>query len=68
MAMGMTPIIWTSYNGVDFDTNDWHIASGTSVYSVLNTFDGILDTAASEIDTGFIVLTYVSFPTKVTSC
>lgn len=54
-AMGMTPIIWTSVNGNDMDTNDWHIPSGQSVQSVVEDFDDILDTATT-INTGFIVL------------
>ena len=59
MAMGMTPIIWTSVGNTEFDTNDWHIPSGQSVYSVVQTFDQILDTAAT-LPNGFIVLAYVS--------
>jgi len=56
-AMGMTPIIWTSVNGNDFDTNDWHIPSGQSVESVVDDFDDILSTAQT-INTGFIVLSH----------
>ncbi|KAG8696779.1 chitin deacetylase [Ceratobasidium sp. 394] len=57
MAMGLTPIIWTSANGGNFDTNDWHIPSGLSAAEVLNSFDKILDTA-STLQTGFIVLAH----------
>ncbi|KAG9004128.1 chitin deacetylase [Tulasnella sp. JGI-2019a] len=57
-AMGMTPIIWTSVNGQDFDTNDWHIPSGQSVESVVAEFDTILDTSATTLSTGFIVLAH----------
>lgn len=57
MAMGLTPIIWTSANGGNFDTNDWHIPSGLSAAEVLNSFDTILDTA-STLQTGFIVLAH----------
>lgn len=54
-AMGMTPIIWTSVNGQDFDTNDWHIPSGQAVSSVVQDFDTIL-TLGATLNTGFIVL------------
>ncbi|KAG9124604.1 chitin deacetylase, partial [Ceratobasidium sp. 392] len=57
LAMGLTPIIWTSNNGKSFDTNDWHIPSGLSSAEVLNTFDTILDTAL-DLSTGFIVLAH----------
>jgi len=57
LAMGLTPIIWTSANGGNFDTNDWHIPSGLSSAEVLNSFDTILDTA-STLNTGFIVLAH----------
>jgi len=57
MAMGLTPIIWTSANGGSFDTNDWHIPSGLSSSEVLNSFDQILDTAGT-LSTGFIVLAH----------
>ncbi|KAG8905066.1 chitin deacetylase [Tulasnella sp. 403] len=56
-AMGMTPIIWTGSGTNSFDTNDWHIPSGQSVYSVIQTFDGILQTATT-LPTGFIVLAH----------
>jgi hypothetical protein len=55
--MGMTPIIWTSVNGQDFDTNDWHIPSGVSVDTVVESFDTILQTA-NTLNTGFIVLAH----------
>ncbi|KAG9120505.1 chitin deacetylase, partial [Ceratobasidium sp. 392] len=57
LAMGLTPIIWTSANGGSFDTNDWHIPSGLSAAEVLNAFDKILDTAGT-MSTGFIVLAH----------
>ncbi|EJT97991.1 glycoside hydrolase/deacetylase [Dacryopinax primogenitus] len=57
MAMGMTPIIWTTYKGVDFDTNDWHIPAGTvSANDVLGTFQQILTQDAPNLNSGFIVL------------
>ncbi|KAG8890033.1 chitin deacetylase, partial [Tulasnella sp. 332] len=64
-AMGMTPIIWTSVNGQDFDTNDWHIPSGVSVDTVVETFDNILSEAAGTISTGFIVLAHDLYPQTV---
>jgi len=54
--MNLTPIIWTSANGVEFDTNDWKIPGGVATgESSLGQFDVILQQAA-QIDTGFIVL------------
>jgi hypothetical protein len=58
IAMGFTPVIWTSYNNSNFDTNDWHIAAGTvSASGVIAAFETILTQAAS-LDTGFIVLAH----------
>ena len=62
MAMGMTPILWTTDGDLEYDTNDWRIASGDSVYSVVQDFDQILTTANTDLKTGFIVLAYVSPP------
>ncbi|KAF8598949.1 glycoside hydrolase/deacetylase, partial [Ceratobasidium sp. AG-I] len=56
-AMGLTPIIWTSAGGGDFDTNDWHVPSGLSSETVLSSFETIL-TKASSLNTGFIVLSH----------
>ncbi|KAG8733561.1 chitin deacetylase [Ceratobasidium sp. 414] len=56
-AMGLTPIIWTSVGGTDFDTNDWHVPSGLSSQAVLSSFEAIL-TEASSMNTGFIVLSH----------
>ena len=61
--MGLTPIIWSSIteNGTttNFDTTDWNIpggeATGESAYSK---FETILNTYASDLDTGFIVLAH----------
>jgi hypothetical protein len=56
MAMGFTPIIWTGVGGNDFDTDDWHIASGqVSASGVLAAFTSILN-LAPMLNTGFIVL------------
>jgi peptidoglycan/xylan/chitin deacetylase (PgdA/CDA1 family) len=58
LAMGFTPVIWTSYNGVSFDTNDWHVAAGTvSASGVLAAFENILSDA-TQLSTGFIVLAH----------
>lgn len=54
-AMGLTTIIWTLYNGQQFDTDDWHIDAGYPVDQVIDNFETILD-EASSMDTGFIVL------------
>ncbi|KAJ1305140.1 hypothetical protein OPQ81_000177 [Rhizoctonia solani] len=56
-AMGLTPIIWTSAGGSDFDTNDWHIPAGLSPEVVLSSFESILS-RASSLNTGFIVLSH----------
>jgi hypothetical protein len=54
--MGLTPIIWTTANGVIFDTDDWNIPGGTATGATsLARFEQILSTA-EQIDTGFIVL------------
>jgi hypothetical protein len=58
LAMGFTPIIWTGYNGDNFDTNDWHVGAGTvSASGVIAAFEGILADAA-QLSTGFIVLAH----------
>ncbi|QRV78181.1 chitin deacetylase [Ceratobasidium sp. AG-Ba] len=56
-AMGLTPIIWSSAGGSDFDTNDWHVPSGLSSETVLSSFETIL-TKANSLNTGFIVLSH----------
>ncbi|KAG8774003.1 chitin deacetylase [Ceratobasidium sp. 428] len=56
-AMGLTPIIWTSAGGSDFDTNDWHVPSGLSSEVVLSSFETIL-TKANSLNSGFIVLSH----------
>ncbi|CAE7222300.1 unnamed protein product, partial [Rhizoctonia solani] len=56
-AMGLTPIIWTSAGGSDFDTNDWHVPGGLSSETVLSSFETILS-KASSLNTGFIVLSH----------
>ncbi|KAF8714521.1 Polysaccharide deacetylase, partial [Rhizoctonia solani] len=56
-AMGLTPIIWTSAGGGDFDTNDWHVPGGLSAEVVLSSFETILS-KASTLNTGFIVLSH----------
>jgi peptidoglycan/xylan/chitin deacetylase (PgdA/CDA1 family) len=59
LAMGMTPIIWTSdTSGGNYDTNDWHIPAGTvSASGVINEFNRILQDA-TKLNTGFIVLAH----------
>jgi peptidoglycan/xylan/chitin deacetylase (PgdA/CDA1 family) len=59
MAMGMTPIIWTTdTSGGNYDTNDWHIPAGTvSASGVINEFGRIL-ADATKLNTGFIVLAH----------
>jgi hypothetical protein len=56
MAMGLTPILWTSVGEDEFDTNDWRIPGGTATgQSSFDQFNKILGLAAN-INTGFIVL------------
>ncbi|KZP01608.1 carbohydrate esterase family 4 protein [Calocera viscosa TUFC12733] len=56
LAMGLRPILWTSYGNDNFDTDDWRIAGGEATgNSSLAAFETILTEAAS-LDTGFIVL------------
>ncbi|PWN44432.1 glycoside hydrolase/deacetylase [Ceraceosorus guamensis] len=57
-AVGLTPIIWTSANGGNYDTNDWKIGSGVvSAGEVVSVFDGIIANA-STLDHGYIVLAH----------
>ncbi|RXK38986.1 hypothetical protein M231_03716 [Tremella mesenterica] len=61
--MGLTPIIWSSItaNGTmtNFDTTDWNIPGGEATgETALAKFDTILDTYASQLSTGFIVLAH----------
>ncbi|KAK0202715.1 carbohydrate esterase family 4 protein [Desarmillaria ectypa] len=57
LAMGLTPIIWTTAGAVgSFDTFDWEVAAGTKTGAeCVQEFDNILGNA-SVIDTGIIVL------------
>jgi len=56
LAMGLRPIIWTSYENNNFDSNDWKIYGGTATgNSSLESFETIL-AEAQDLDTGFIVL------------
>lgn len=66
MAMGLTPIMWTSTPaGQKFDTNDWRVAggqvTGVQQYEI---FEQLLGNA-SQIDTGFIVLQHDLFEITV---
>ncbi|CAH7677117.1 chitin deacetylase [Phakopsora pachyrhizi] len=66
LAMGLTPIIWTtSPSGQTFDTQDWKIAAGSvTPAQVLSTFQGIISGAFS-LPTGFIVLAHDLYPQSV---
>jgi peptidoglycan/xylan/chitin deacetylase (PgdA/CDA1 family) len=57
LAMGLTPIIWTSTpSGIKFDTNDWRVAGGSVTGpQSFETFESILGNATT-LDNGFIVL------------
>ncbi|TRM65485.1 carbohydrate esterase family 4 protein [Schizophyllum amplum] len=59
LAMGMVPIIWSrGSNGESFDTNDWKVAGGVvSAPESYMAFQNILGNA-TELDTGFIVLSH----------
>ncbi|GAA99289.1 carbohydrate esterase family 4 protein [Mixia osmundae IAM 14324] len=63
--MGMTPIIWTTADGHDFDTEDWQIGvNGITEQTVANNFRNIISAAGSLTD-GFIVLEHDLYPTAV---
>jgi len=58
LMMGLTPIIWTTFNGATFDTFDWQIAGGVvNADTVLQRFETIIN-STSQMDTGFIVLAH----------
>ncbi|KAJ3519528.1 hypothetical protein NM688_g9290 [Phlebia brevispora] len=66
LAMGLTPIIWTSTpSGIKFDTNDWRVAGGqyTGPESFAS-FENILGNATT-LDNGFIVLEHDLFEITV---
>lgn len=55
--MGLTPVMWTDYEGTTFDTDDWRIVGGQATGpSSLTKFQRILDEYVPKLDTGFIVL------------
>jgi peptidoglycan/xylan/chitin deacetylase (PgdA/CDA1 family) len=63
--MGLTPIIWTTGNGVIFDTDDWNIPGGrANGQTSLARFNTILETA-EQLDTGFIVLQHDLYQSTV---
>jgi len=66
LAMGLTPIIWTSTpTGGKFDTNDWRVASGDITGpQQYQTFQNLLGNA-SLLETGFIVLQHDLYPETV---
>lgn len=59
MAMGLTPIIWTtSPSGQTYDTQDWKIGAGVvTPAAVLQSFQTIIG-GSSALPTGFIVLAH----------
>lgn len=58
LKMGLRPVIWTSYQGNEFDTEDWKIGGGTvSATQAYNSFETILNTAAN-MPHGIIVLSH----------
>ncbi|KAL4245229.1 hypothetical protein ABKN59_010018 [Abortiporus biennis] len=65
LAMGLTPIIWTRFNGFAFDTNDWQVAAGNvNGIQQMTTFENILGNA-TNMDTGFVVLQHDLFEITV---
>jgi len=66
LAMGMVPIMWTKTpDGGKFDTNDWRVEAGVvNGTESFNVFQSIL-TAATALDTGFIVLQHDLYETTV---
>jgi peptidoglycan/xylan/chitin deacetylase (PgdA/CDA1 family) len=65
LAMGMTPIIWTSGPNGPFDTFDWKVAGGiVKGTDSFQAFENIL-TSAANMNTGFIVLEHDLFEITV---
>ncbi|KZV81925.1 carbohydrate esterase family 4 protein [Exidia glandulosa HHB12029] len=66
MAMGLTPIIWTTPSQTEsFDTFDWSVQEGSqTAEGALAKFNAMLD-SATKIDTGFIVLEHDIFESEV---
>ncbi|KAH9456462.1 hypothetical protein Pst134EB_012660 [Puccinia striiformis f. sp. tritici] len=66
MAMGLTPIIWTTApSGQTFDTQDWKISTGiVTPAQVLKNFQAII-AGAPDLPTGFIVLAHDLYPQSV---
>lgn len=69
--MGLTPIIWTSYevspnNITNFDTTDWNIPGGRATgASALERFETIINEFVPKLDTGFIVLQHDLYQSTV---
>ncbi|MBW0462484.1 hypothetical protein O181_002199 [Austropuccinia psidii MF-1] len=66
LAMGLTPIIWTTApGGRTFDTADWKISTGiVTPAQVLQNFQSILG-SSDQLPTGFIVLAHDLYPQSV---
>ncbi|WAR61210.1 hypothetical protein PtB15_13B462 [Puccinia triticina] len=64
-AMGLKTILWTRTSTTNFDTNDWKVVDGINTASTsIQAFQGFL-TAATTLQTGFIVLTHDLFSQTV---
>lgn len=59
LQMGLTPIIWTAYQGNTFDTRDWQIGAGVvNATSVYMNFENYLALAVNSLPSGFVVLAH----------
>jgi peptidoglycan/xylan/chitin deacetylase (PgdA/CDA1 family) len=57
LQMGFTPVMWSAYEDVAFDTDDWNIPGGGATgQSSFTHFQRILEEYAPRLDAGFIVL------------
>ncbi|ORY75930.1 hypothetical protein BCR35DRAFT_305976 [Leucosporidium creatinivorum] len=57
LNLGLRPVIWTTYNEQEFDTEDWKLGAGTvNATTAYNNIENFMNLGATEMDTGFIVL------------
>ena len=62
LQMGLQAQMWTTASGNEFDTRDWEIVGGqVSAPDVYSNFETFLESAVSNLSTGFIVLEHDLF-------
>ena len=67
LQMGLQPIIWTTADENQFDTRDWQIGGGVvDAPTVYSNFETFLESAVSNLSTGFIVLEHDLYQQSVT--